>query len=273
MHRRNAWTSLETLLAGAILAALAGLALLAVSALRSSAWPVVCDNNLRQLAVATHMHSDCKGALPPYSAAPPRTGNWWFHLLPFVEQQNLFGELAFSVGSGNQGMQGTPITEVRFALLTCPLDFSAPGAVSTTSYLANWYVLGDATAGCSGRPQTLHGITDGAAQTVAFAEGYARCAGIARPALVSCAYHNFGITWDEKPSDDALYFPDDYTLFQVAPAPGGPGGCHPWRTQTVHAAMPVAMADGRVRAIQANIDPVVWKQLLKPRDGLPLAFD
>jgi hypothetical protein len=57
-------------------------------------------------------------------------------------------------------------------------------------------------------------------------------------------------------------------MFQVRPtAAPGPQGCDPWRTQTPHAAMHVSLADGSVRSVSGDIDPLNWKKALKPRTG------
>jgi hypothetical protein len=91
-----------------------------------------------------------------------------------------------------------------------------------------------------------------------------------RPALVACCTHNFGVTWHGKPSDDPSYAPTDYTMFQLAPPVAD---CDNQRAQTPHSSMPVALADGGSRLVVRTIDPAVWKQLLKPRDGGPLGLE
>ena len=87
---------------------------------------------------------------------------------------------------------------------------------------------------------------------------------------MSCSLHNFGITYQDKPSDNPISLPQDYTMFQLRPAFDE---CDGQRSQTPHAAMNVALADGSVRSIAPQITPETWKLLLKPNDGLPISGD
>jgi hypothetical protein len=87
----------------AITAVLMALLLSAVQVVRESANRAHCQNNLRQLAIATHHFHDSRGTLPTYfgiyppmrnqvvaSANPSAIyGGWFAHLLPFVEQGDL----------------------------------------------------------------------------------------------------------------------------------------------------------------------------------------
>jgi hypothetical protein len=156
----------------------------------------------------------------------------------------------------------------------------------STNYLANWHAFAsnNPASGYRTPPQKLAVITDGLANTVLFAEGYALCDGKGRLALNSWDYHSFGLTWalENATFDDGnglkeVHFPNGMPntyLFQIRPkpldAPDCPDGtdcCNNWRAQTGHATLNAAMADGSVRSFAQGIAQSVWEKALLPRDG------
>jgi type II secretory pathway pseudopilin PulG len=276
---RRAATLLEALLVVAIIGVLLGLLLVAVQKAREAAAVSACRNNMRQLGIAVHSYQTAFGELPPYTTGyPPGTpvGNWLFYLSPYLEapalQSNLPSASANPVSS-TAVVTGTGLTAVKLQVLRCPSDPSArlEAYWGTTSYLANWYALSGESGGYYAPAQRPENLTNGLSNTVLFAEAYQVCDGLPRMALTSTWYHNFGITQEEKPSDDPSYAPQDYTLFQTRPlVAGGANGCDKWRAQTPHVAMNVTLADGSVRAVQAGISGETWKHLLKPQSGAPV---
>jgi len=285
-QRREGWSLLEMIVVIALVGILLALVMVAVQKVRDSASAVTCLHHLRQLALACHAHHDEKEKLPPYSTGQDGTAeaNWWVHLAPYAGERS-FHDKYMKVAQPNPTPNGLLLVtaatggdfdNVPFELLQCPSDHSrsfVASGLATTNYLANWYVFGDGEWGCYTRAQRFKDVSDGLSCTVLFAEGYASCDGIPRRTLVSCCLHNFGITWDGKPSDDPSYQPKDYTMFQVNPRPKGDGECDKWRAQTPHPAMPIALADGSTRLISPTIAPAMWKQLLKARDEGPTTLD
>jgi prepilin-type N-terminal cleavage/methylation domain-containing protein len=101
---RRGFTLIELLVVIAILAGLIGLLLPAVQKVREAAARIRCSNHLHQLGVATHQCNDTFGVLPPAGAsnrvwtglvARPgpyqgKSATVFFHLLPFLEQENLY---------------------------------------------------------------------------------------------------------------------------------------------------------------------------------------
>ncbi len=93
--RRRGLTLIELLVVIGIVGILASLLLPAVQAAREAARRATCSNNLRQLGLAAHQHHDTHQHFPPGIGYYPLSnqgvfGTYFFHLLPFLEQSNLY---------------------------------------------------------------------------------------------------------------------------------------------------------------------------------------
>src|SRR5262245_5151728 len=99
---RPAYTLVELLVVIAIIAVLIALLLPAVQKVRQAAARAQCSNKMRQLGIAAHHCHDTAGSLPPalgwYPSPGPSPGSGWgelfLHLMPYLEQGNLYNSTA-----------------------------------------------------------------------------------------------------------------------------------------------------------------------------------
>jgi prepilin-type N-terminal cleavage/methylation domain-containing protein len=290
LRRRLAFTLIELLVAIAIIAVLLGLLVPTVQKVRETAARVQCINNLKQIVLGMHHCHDVYKRLPPGTGFFPGQdagayGTGLFHLLPYVEQDNLYkqAEAAGPTFSPlDNGVYGKAVP-----VFVCPSDPSAGnglvqynqsypwGAWGASSYAGNVQVFAKVDEfGFLTDPQgqtRFSNITDGLSNTILFAEHYARCTNPAWPeggslwayqqlGLTARPLHpGFGISWN-------VYSFGPSSLFKVQPSPFL-GNCDPTLTSTPHAAMNVGLCDGSARMVSPNISGATWWAACTPRGG------
>jgi prepilin-type N-terminal cleavage/methylation domain-containing protein/prepilin-type processing-associated H-X9-DG protein len=100
-QRKSGFTLVELLVVIAIIGILIMLLLPAIQAAREAARNSQCQNNLRQIGVATHSHLSSQGFFPTSGWGPPfigepdlgfgkkQCGGWMYNLLPYMELKQM----------------------------------------------------------------------------------------------------------------------------------------------------------------------------------------
>jgi prepilin-type N-terminal cleavage/methylation domain-containing protein len=125
---RAGFTLVELLVVIGIIGLLVGLTLPAIQAVRESARRTACQNNLRQLALATFGHEAAHGYLvgPLFRGLPTEPdyrgdAGLFVQLLPYLEQQNLYNQ--FDSGSSTVSVSN------HIAIQSCPGFLQCPASM------------------------------------------------------------------------------------------------------------------------------------------------
>jgi hypothetical protein len=272
----------------------------AVQKVRDAAKRTQCSNNLKQIMLATHNFSNTYGKVPVgenWSSAAHAyptisgadivaqdglngSGTWLGHLLPFVEQGNLYNAAAGDLQTVYNGKQ---VRAYPVKIFLCPADpsdwteYGKPQGINndgsaSTNYMGNALIYNPL-----GTKEVSSAMPDGTSNTVAIAEAYQ-----------NCGNHSAGPAWGGIWPDPGWAIPlfsphGDYNLggepfysygtvtFQVNPAPAA---CTYQVLQSGHTAvMQVAMGDGSVRGVSPSISLTTWVNACTPNDGNPLGSD
>jgi prepilin-type N-terminal cleavage/methylation domain-containing protein/prepilin-type processing-associated H-X9-DG protein len=259
---RRGFTLFELLVALALLVVLFGLALPGAQRAGEFANRLKCQNNLKQLDLATIICSDTNAStLPPSVGAYPNAdsdGTLFFHILPYLEQDNVYKNA--EDGKGNHSAWNNNTYSMKIPTYFCPSDGSGgeqhlyDGWLATTSYGANFLVFG------LGGTKYPAGISDGTSNTIFFAERYQVCN------QTPCAWA-YGAETEWAP----IFAYSSVAKFQEQPRQAQ---CNPALPQAVHSGgINVGMGDGSVRFVHNEVSLQTWYCALTPAGNDILGSD
>jgi len=289
--RRRGFTLIELLVVIAIIAILIGLLLPAVQKVREAAARTSCENNLKQMALATCQMADTNGGALPGSVGNYPNMNWgpnngdggmFLFLLPYIEQKGLYESTYVASGDDNDNRNGSnstysqwhgPITTryggpgVSVKTYVCPSDpTSNNGAGSHASYGQNGQVFRE---GYWARNTLRYpaSLTDGTAQTIFLTDKLARCNAGNYP-------DNYWPDWGPIIASSDVGDPTGVAaIFQQTPR-GNPASCDGGRASSPHiGGIVVGMGDGSVRVVANGMSPATWWAAMTPNAGDQLGSD
>lgn len=120
MMRRRGFTLVELLVVIAIIGLLIALLLPSIQAARESGRRTRCQSNLRQVALAMHLHHDNKNHFPAARlSSNPKYGHM-VGLLPYIEQGNLANMFDATAPGGFADPVNQPVANAPLEIVRCP---------------------------------------------------------------------------------------------------------------------------------------------------------
>ena len=130
-HLRCGWTLIELVVVIAVIALLGSLLMVGIDGSRATSRRVQCQNNMRQIGIATHSYLATRSSLP----SPPSGGSFLVYMLPFLEQGQLFDQIRTTTDPFKKGtLFESP------AIYLCPSDgdrSNHPDRFKSANYVGN----------------------------------------------------------------------------------------------------------------------------------------
>ncbi len=153
-HHRRGFTLVELLVVIAIIGILVALLLPAVQAAREAARRMQCSNNLKQMGLGVQNFHDTYKFLPPATIVDPADNSdsyatWLIHILPYMEQQQLYDVFDLSREINNGAQPSAPGRFTPVDVYFCPSRRSINQGTTSDDTGAGGGATAD-YAGCGG---------------------------------------------------------------------------------------------------------------------------
>lgn len=293
-HSRSAFTLVELLVVIAIIGLLVGLLLPAVQAAREAARRMQCQNNLKQLALASLNFESARGGFPPVYTSGSQPG-WVTAVLPYIEQSTLAQLWPSGLDPNNTHWKDPALTRVvsmPLSVQTCPsspeggrvlgppeFSFTAATAdyAATVAFSPDQYALlypgnvPDTTGPMQvGKIGSIAGVLDGTSNTLLIVEmsgrpyWYLPNRQRSNSTLNNPRTYGFGF-WAHNNAHNISTFTADGTArgIQCAVNCSNQFGVYSFHPGGAN----VALADGSVHLLSASISPMILAGLVTRNGG------